>query len=406
MKKNVIYVMFSVIGIQGATYLAQLILATMLSTNEFAIVRTVEASLQLISAIAPIGISMLVVRMAAQDDVEIEKNRTLTSYLILVFVNGLGMAIICSVGIFLMREESISNKYLQSAIWVVMLSNVSRTILNYLYGRERFSLVSICSFVIALVYLFALYILVGNIGLNGWIISKYIVEVSFFILSIYFIRNRLTSFITKLNFYVHALREGSAIASSLLFRTSLDTVPLLIGSYFILDGSIVGVFGFCTLLITAATILPGSITTVLLSKYSKAKANDSTALFKMHIKYKKIVLIASIFSAIGVVLAGVFLNYLMQDKFKNAGVMLSLMSLVIPMKVMGTLDANILFVYGRAIVGTKILGVVALIEIVLLLLLVPLFGIGAVISIVLVMETLSSFALHKYAKIQFESINR
>lgn len=406
MKKNVIYVMLSVIGIQGATYLAQLILATLLPANEFAIIRTVEASLQLISAIAPIGVSMLVIRLAAQDDIEIKKDRMLASYLMLVFINGVAVAIICSIGIFFMKEGSVSNKYLQSVIWVVILSNVSRTILNYLYGREKFSLVSISSFLVAIIYVIALYILARSIGLDGWIIAKYVVEISFLILSIYFIKNSLAGLIGELDFYVQALREGSAIASSLLFRTSLDTVPLLIGSYFILDGSTVGAFGFCTLLVTAASILPGSIATVLLSKYSKTKTNDLMLLPEMHLKYKKIVFVISILSGIGVFFAGLILNYLMENKFKNVEIMILLMSFIIPMKVMGTLDANILFVFGKAIVGTKILGLVTFLEIFLLLISVPFYGIWAVISIVLIVETLSSFILSNYSKKQFININR
>ena len=105
-KKNVVYVALSIFGVQGAAYIGQFVLAGMLSAEQFAIIRTVEASLQLLSAIAPLGVSLLVVRLAAQTANPRALGRSLSSYLAFALFAGIAVACICSllIGAFGQRD--------------------------------------------------------------------------------------------------------------------------------------------------------------------------------------------------------------------------------------------------------------------------------------------------------------
>lgn len=359
MKKNVVYVALSVFGVQGAAYLGQFILAGMLPAEQFAIVRTVEASLQLLSAIAPLGISLLVVRLAAQTTDPQALGRSLSSYLAFALVAGIAVAGICSLLINAFSQRD-ADPYLHGMVWVLVLTNVSRTALNFLYGKERFATVSVTNFVIALCYLAALVALVQLVGLPGWIGAKYLIETAFLLVSVAFVWRHLGRIIASARLYAVLAREGLAVSLSLLFRTGLDTVPLLILAYLGASAQAVATFGLCTLLVAAAMILPASLNTVLLPKYAQVLKTEPVALQPLHTRYQKLLVMAGIALIFALTVSSLLIEELFKNKYSNLTTTLIVLSLAIPAKLITTINANILFATNKTHIGTAINGVTLL----------------------------------------------
>lgn len=353
MKKNVVYVALSVFGVQGAVYLGQFILAGMLSAEQFAIVRTVEASLQLLSAIAPLGVSLLVVRLAAQATDPQALGRSLSSYLAFALVSGIAVAGIFSflIGAFGQRD---TDPYLLGMVWVLVLTNISRTALNFLYGKERFATVSVTNFLLALCYLAALAALVRLVGLPGWIGAKYLIETAFLLVSLAFVWRHLGRIIASARFYAGLAREGLAVSLSLLFRTGLDTMPLLILAYLGARDQDVANFGLCTLMVAAAMILPASLNTVLLPKYAQVLKTEPYALQNLHSRNLQILAAIGIAIAVIAISVGWIIENIIAEKFINSTAMLAALSISIPLKAIGSLNANLLFAKYRTATGTKI----------------------------------------------------
>lgn len=380
MKKNVVYVALSVFGVQGAAYLGQFILAVMLPAEQFAIVRTVEVSLQLLSAIAPLGVSLLVVRMAAQTTDPQALGRSLSSYLAFAMVAGIAVAGISSLLIGAFGQLD-ADPYLLGLVWVLVLTNISRTALNFLYGKERFATVSVIHFIIALCYLAALVVLVKLVGLPGWIGAKYLIETAFLLACLAFVWRHLGRIIASARLYAELAREGLAVSLSLLFRAGLDTMPLLILVYLGASAQDVATFGLYTLMVAAAMILPASINTVLLPKYAQVLKNQPDALRDLHSRNQKLLTAVGIVVAVIVTSVGWMIEGIMAEKFTYATAMLATLAIGIPLRAIGTLNGNVLFTNQKTATGTMINAVALLISVLLTYVLIAKIGVwGAVIG--------------------------
>lgn len=380
MKKNVVYVALSVFGVQGAAYLGQFILAGMLPAEQFAIVRTVEVTLQLLSAIAPIGISLLVVRLAAQSADPQALGRSLSSYLAFALVAGIAVAASSSLLIGTFGEQN-TEPYLLGMVWVLVLTNISRTALNFLYGKERFATVSITNFIVALCYLAVLVVLVNQWGLHGWIYAKYLVEIVFLLVSLAFVWLYLGRIIASVRLYAGLAREGLAVSLSLLFRTGLDTMPLLMLAFLGASAQDVAIFGLCTLLVAAALILPASVNTVLLPKYAKLINDEPSNLRALHSKNQKQLLALGITTALFIAVASFIIEDFIAEKFSGLTAMVAAISVIIPIRAIGTLNANVLFAKHKTRTGTVIHGATLFSSIILIYFLINSIGVwGSVIG--------------------------
>jgi O-antigen/teichoic acid export membrane protein len=237
---------------------------------------------------------------------------------------------------------------------VLVLTNISRTALNFLYGKERFATVSVTNFIIALCYLAALLALVRLEGLPGWIGAKYLIETAFLLVSLVFVWRHMGRIIGSARLYTGLALEGLSVSLSLLCRTGLDTIPLLIMTYVGASAQDVATFGLCTLLVSAASILPASLNTVLLPKYAQVLKNEPDGTRVIHSRNQKILIIISMIMGILLLSVGFIIENLMAEKFINLTVLLAVLIVLLPLKVLGSLSANILFLKNKTIIGAKI----------------------------------------------------
>ena len=395
-KKNVVFMVLSVFSVQGAAYVAQLLMARMLQTDQFAIVRTVEAALQVLSAVAPMGISLLVVRLAAQIGDPGELRRRLTSYMVFAGVAGLLAASLCALVLSLFATRQ-ADHYLYLLVWVVVLSNLSRTALNYFYGKEQFALLSITTFVISICYLAILTLFVSRWHLEGWVAAKYLGELFFVVVTFFFIRPYLSANLLDTKSFCGLLTEGVAVSLSLVFRSAMDNFPLLVLAYLATSQIDVAMYGLCTLLAAAGMIIPASINSVLLPKYSVLiKAAPADLVWK-HKRFVSIVVGAAGFVATSLACAGVALPWALGDNYTGIAPLLAITVLAIPLKALTTLNGNLLFVNSQTRIGTQTNACGALASIILSILLFEHFGVWGVAVAALLVEAGVAVAFSRFA---------
>jgi len=351
-KKNVLYMLLSVFSIQGTAFLSQLILAGVLSTENFAIVRTAESTLQLLSTIAPWGMSLLVIRLASQEVGHEEQGKALTSYIALAGISALILAAIGA--LILTNTASQVSSYLSILIWIVVLTSLSRTSLNYFYGKEQFGLISVVTFVTSLVSLMLLVVLATRWQLNGWVASRYVTELIVLGIAIMFVRgNLIAKLLTKVE-SIKALAEGMAVSLSLVLRSAIENLPLLIFAYLSADQSAIATYGLCTLLITGAMVLPGSIISVLLPRYGNMQKNAPHQIPAQHAKYERIVILVGAAVALLLVGTGYLVAHVFSEKYAGLQPYLTAIALIVPVRAYMIINANVLFVHQKTATGTKI----------------------------------------------------
>lgn len=343
----------SIFSVQGVTYLAQLFLAGVLPTNQFAVVRTVEAALQIFSTVAPMGVSLMVVRLASQSNNSKKNGDQLASYLAFTAIAGLGTASIVSMSLSVFGSR-LEEEYCKVLIWMVLLTNLSRSALNFLQGKEKFAVASIVTFLLSIAYLVALPFFVRKWQLDGWVMAKYAVEALYLAISLFLLFPYLRNSKPSISYFREFLSEGPLISFSLVFRSVIDNSPLLVVSYLSMSSENVANFGMCTLLVAAGMILPTSINAVLLPKYGHQLSNGNTLDYMRYKSNLKILFMASLVSIIGVLAAGVLVHLAINTKYFESLHLLLVCSIVLPIKSFTTLHANILFLNGQTATGTKI----------------------------------------------------
>lgn len=365
MKKNVAYVLLSVFSLQGASYIAQILLAKILSIEDYSIVRTVESTLQVLASLAPLGISMLAVKITAQNKNMSNLKSAFSSYILYAICAGFVIAGVGSVILTVFGFRP-SDHYLLILISVLIFTNISRTIFNYYYGNTKFALVSIVIFVISLANIPILFILTQNFGLVGWVVSKYLIEICFLLAFVYLSRSLFTTKLIDFLKFKKLFVEGSNISLSLVFRSLIDNIPLMALAYYAsFNVTDIAVFGLCTLLINCGSLLPSSYISVLLPKYSELSIGDIFQLYNLHYKNLKIVFLISLASCLGVVFFGFIMITFWVNKYGDIMIFILLSSMVIPFKAMTVLNANILFVFGWAKKG-MIINMIASIVLILM----------------------------------------
>ncbi len=394
MKKNVLFMLLSVFSIQGSAFLSQFILAGILPAESFAIVRTVESALQLLSTIAPWGMSLLVIRLASQDRGQEESARMLTSYIGLAGITAL---LIASLGSVILASTSTQfSIYLSTLIWLVVITSLSRTSLNYFYGKEQFGLISMITFATSLLSLIILYVLANKWQLNGWVAARYLTELIVLAIAIKFIWGKLVTKLVAKTETIKTLIEGAAISMSLVFRSAIENTPLLVLAYVSLDQKEIALYGLCTLLISGAMVLPTSIISVMLPRYGNMQRNGASRMAVEHVKFERIVIATGLAVALLLMGLGLIISNVFSEKYSGLYQYLAIAAFIVPVRAFTTINANVLFVSEQTATGTKINLICAISSVLLSYVLYLVMGLWGVVTASILVEIAAGilFKLH------------
>jgi O-antigen/teichoic acid export membrane protein len=253
-------------SVQGLAYLTQFAIARIAGPADFAVVRTVESTLNVLLVVASLGMPMLAVTTIAALRDESAQGRMVGTLITISVAGGVVVALLASVGASALDPPV--RGYLRAMAWIMALTAASRTCLNYFQGRQLMQRVAGFSVLLALVALVIVVLAAYSAGLNGWVVGRYVSEVLFLAMMLRAIGPSL-SFVGPVpsGQPVGAiLASGTGIAASLLVRTAGDNAGVFLLNAVGADRVSIGYFGLSSLVLVAVLIVPGAIPSVALPR--------------------------------------------------------------------------------------------------------------------------------------------
>ena len=265
-RAGVVHYVTAIVSVQGVAYLTQFMIARVVGPEEFAVVRTVEATLNVLLVAASCGMPLLAVTTIAGLADEQAQGRMLGSLVTLAVLGGLATAALASLASGVLAPTPAA--YLRIMAWVLPLSAASRTTLNYFQGRQLVQRVAGLTVTLSLISLVVVVGAVVTAGLSGWVAGRYLTEIVFLALLLWSVGSTLTfrGEIPGGHGVPSLLRTGSGIAASLLIRTAMDHTGLYLLIFSASPGATIGYFGLSSLVLLALSVVPASIASIALPR--------------------------------------------------------------------------------------------------------------------------------------------
>jgi O-antigen/teichoic acid export membrane protein len=268
----------SVLAIQGTAYVTQLVLARMLGPRDFGIVRSVEAVIAIVLVFGAAGMPSLAIKSIAEAGSTGERGRVLVRLLALaVGVSVATCAVVAALDWLVF--DPVTARFTRLLVWVVPVSAVARTALNYHQGVKSVHRVSNVAAVMSVISLVATVILVARWAMPGWVVARYVAESLLAGTMLWTVGDVLRARGTAgAEFAPRTLLHlGMAIASSLLVRTGIDNIGVLGMGVAGVPKSDVGYFAIAALLASALLLIPGALANLSLPAVIEALRSRADA---------------------------------------------------------------------------------------------------------------------------------
>ncbi len=257
----------SIIAVQGFAALAQLVVARVVSPSDFGIVRLVEVMVTTLLLLASAGMPSLAIRDLALTS-DHERPVVLGRLVTLAAVTSLVVALLTIV-LARFLVPPLAQPYLRAMAFAVCLTASSRTAMNYFQGVQRISVLARLSAASSIVAFLALVALVHWLGMRGWVIGRYVGELSLLVFTLVVLGDRIT--FRGVHVDVAALRRtwqrGMVISVAFIVRTLHENTPTLALAWLGASQQ-VGFFGLGALLLTPLLLLPGVIGNLAVPRFA------------------------------------------------------------------------------------------------------------------------------------------
>lgn len=275
--RGLAYMALALVAVQGTAYLFQLMIAVLLSPEEFGIVRSVDAVLSLFVIIGSAGMPSLAMKcVAAVDDIE-GRGRLLKRLLVIAA----GTSLVTSWAAYALASwlaDVNAVPYLQRLVWIIPVAACARTTLNYYQGAREIRRYSVLTTSVACGMFLPSLVAVSTGGLGGWIWARYGAEATTLAAALLPLANLLRGMGRLAPAYSpwRLARVGSVLSLSLLTRTSLDNLGTLALIAVGAQTSQIGYYGIGVLVVLGLLILPACVGNVALPKLVRNLSNPET----------------------------------------------------------------------------------------------------------------------------------
>ncbi len=333
-------------SVQGLAYLTQFTIARVAGPADFAVVRTVESTLNVLLVVASLGMPMLAVTTIAALRDERAQGRMVGALLAISMCGGFAVALITNFGAGFLNPPTPG--YLRAMAWIMAITAASRTCLNYFQGRQLVQRVAGYSVLLSIISLAIVVLAVYSGGLRGWVVGRYVSELLFLGMMMRAIgpELRFTGAIPSGQSVRTLLSAGSGIAASLLVRTAGDNAGILLLNAAGADKLSIGYFGLSSLVLVAILIVPGAIPSVALPRLV-ARLDDPQAVRSLVGRVGGGALGASVLLAVAAAVLAQPLTALLLPKYGPAVPLLYVLLLAVPFRLASSMSGMVLVACGR-----------------------------------------------------------
>jgi O-antigen/teichoic acid export membrane protein len=252
--------LLSILAIQGTAFASQFLMARMLGPQDFGVVRSVEAIVAIALVFGAAGMPSLAIKSVAEAGSVGVRGRVLLRLLSLTVAVSLITAAVVALldGLFF---DAVIASYARVLVWIIPISAIARTALNYHQGVRSVHRVSFVAAFMSVVSLVVVVVLVSRWQLTGWLVARYVSETLLALTLLWTVRQVLRSRTTAPPEFSHGklLHLGLAIASSLLVRTCIDNMGVLGMGVAGVAKADIGYFAIASLVASALMLVPGAV---------------------------------------------------------------------------------------------------------------------------------------------------
>ena len=391
-RKDVLHYFFSLAAVQGGVFVAQLVAARILGPLEFGYVRVIDTVLAILLTPAGFGMASAIVRYTATVRNETDRRALLSTSLLTVVLASLAVG---AAALLILPRTPISVtavRYLRWMVWLIVLTNAARVIINYFQGRKEIRRVALYNVVFAGVG--AAFVAIGAwvAGLQGWGAGRIAAEAILAVGLLFTVRRGLTRHLNWVASRPVLIFGGYVFVSTLLDRvaTTADTLYL---DGFVGDPFVIGQYGAAVLGMNVALLFPAAVTAVALP-YLSERAAEPAASARLAVRVLRYLLLSAAVIALGMVAVGPWIvRIVLGAEYDLAGDLLQWLSMAYLLAVVMSFLGTFLLALGRAdlTVVQSVLGVV--VNIVANALLIPRFGVWGTVWAALVTYAIRTASL-------------
>jgi PST family polysaccharide transporter len=346
-RRDVFHYSFSLAAVQGAVFVAQMIVARLLGPAEFGYVRVVDTVMALVLVPAGFGLTSAIVRWTAMAPDERARGSILSFSIVSVVA---ASALVAAIALLILPYTTVNataQSYLRWLVWSVVFTNVGRLIINYYQGRKEIRRVALLNVVLAgagttLVVLGAWWWRVP-----GWAAGRMGAEILLALVLLWIVRRQLARPAPWQAGKALLAFGASVVASGALDRiaTQADTLYL---DAFVRDSVIIGQYGAASLAFTAAALLPAAAIAVALPHLSE-RARDPAAIHQLAMKMLgRLIAGAVLLAALLAVLGPPALRLVLGSQYALAGSLLPWFALALVLNVIMSFLGTYLLALGKA----------------------------------------------------------
>ena len=261
----------SQILVQGSSYFLQFVIAAVLGAEEFASVRVTEIWIALAVLPATLGIPTAVIKSVAEKRYSDKLILSQSLSIVLISSHAVAVSLFLIIGFFVDDQVVTLVRIL---VWSLGFSAITRTILAYFQGRKKIKEAARINTVTAIVGLIITIGLTYWLGIHGWLIGRFLSEVSFAFWMLYLVRGRV-----QIIRHWHRelsnslLRLGLFAMLTLLVARAINQGDVILLNLFIKDKIIIGNYGLSSL-VRFVMILPVSMIAAIMLPYLVGKLNN------------------------------------------------------------------------------------------------------------------------------------
>jgi O-antigen/teichoic acid export membrane protein len=372
----------SIIAVQGFSALAQLVVARVVAPADFGIVRAVEVVITMLLLIASVGMPSLAIRDVALATEE-ERPLVLGRLVALAAMTSVVVALVAIVGAPLLVPP-VARPYLRAMAAAVCLTASSRTAMNYFQGVQRVSVLAKLSAISSTVAFLAFVLLVHWLGMRGWVIGRYVGELSLLLFTLIVLGRRISfaGVFEDMGALWRTWKRGMVISASFVVRTVHENSPTLALTWF---GAVqqVGFYGLAALLLTPLLLLPSVIGNLAVPRFALLMRQPH----HLQRDVTRLSILTTAVAALGALFAVLVVPAVITRFFPSyapALALLGILVLCVPLRALNGMIGSFLMAYDRNDAGLVINGISLAIAFGGCLLLIPTRGAkGAAIAILI-----------------------
>lgn len=329
LRAGFLHLLVSTVFIQGLAVLVQLVIAHLVGSASFGIVRSVEVVVSIALILGSLGMPTLAIKSIAEVTGGV-RAEVLGRLMLLSLAAGVAVALACTFGARLLVPAAAVG-YLRALIWVLPISVVARTGLNYFQGVQRFKKMAVVGASLSACSLPLIYVAAARWQLPGWVGGRYLGELCFLAGTLMMVgsRARLGGVAPRVYAYARLARLGLGISVSRLIKTSFDGAAVLMLGWIVKDTRVVGQYGLASLLITGALVLPGTLANLYLPQLASQPLPTGER-YATYGQVLKTVFAAMLALALLTVLGAPLVPFVFGASYRPAVPLLMVLSLLLP----------------------------------------------------------------------------